>query len=82
MAEAFGAAREMVGETVRMRFADGHEVVAVLFSVTTDTDGSQHMVFGDVVWSSETGSYDGSANTCYYADGRTLVGVEREGAAG
>lgn len=77
MAGEFRAAKELAGERVRMRFADGHEVVAVLFSATTDTDGTEHLVFGDVEWSSEAGSYDGSANTCYYADGKALMAVER-----
>ncbi len=77
MNEAFGAAKELAGEKVTMRFRDGHEVVAVLFSATTDCDGRQHVVFGDVAWSSEAGSYDGSANTCYYQDGKDLVSVER-----
>ncbi len=77
MAEEFRAAKEMEGERVKMSFSDGHEVVGVLFSATTDMDGSQHLIFGDVEWSSEAGSYDGSANTCYYEDGKTLTSIER-----
>ncbi len=77
MAEEFRLAKGLEGERVRMRFSDGHEVVAVLFSATTDTDGSQHLVYGDVEWSSEVGSYDGGANSCYYGDGRALVLVTR-----
>ena len=38
--------------------------------------GGSTLVFGDVEWNSEAGSYDGSANTCYYGDGRERVSVE------
>ncbi len=77
MSDALRAARDLEGEKVKLCFSDGREVMAVLFSATTDTDGRQHVVFGDVAWSSEAGSYDGRANTCYYEDGKELVSVER-----
>jgi len=77
MGDEFRVAKGLVGETVRMRFDDGHEVAAVLFSATTDLDGTEHLIYGDVVWSSEAGSYNGSANTCYYGDGKALVRVGR-----
>ena len=79
MANAFGSARELAGERVRMRFDDGHEVVALLLSATTDTDGTQHLIYDAVEWTSEANTYGGGEGTCYYADGRTLTSIERAG---
>ena len=79
MTNAFGSARELAGERVRMRFEDGHEVVALLLSATTDTDGTQHLIYDAVEWTSEENTYGGGAGTCYYSDGQTLTSIERAG---
>ena len=34
-----------------MAFTDGQELVATLFSVTTDLDNSQHVIYEKVEWS-------------------------------
>lgn len=79
MTNAFQTARKLGGERVRMRFDDGHEVVALLLSATTDMDGSQHLIYDAVEWTSEENTYGGGVGTCYYADGRTLESIKRAG---
>lgn len=79
MTNAFGSARELAGERVRMRFHDGHEVVALLLSATIDMDGSQQLIYDAVEWTSEENTYGGGAGTCYYAEGRTLQSIELAG---
>lgn len=58
-----------------MRWRDGYEVVATLLSATTDMDGSAHLVYSNVVWSS-AGSVDRDINC--YSEGDTLVSIEPE----
>lgn len=79
MSDLFQSARKLAGERVRMRFDDGHEVVALLLSATTDMDGTEHLIYDAVEWTSEENTYGGGAGTCYYADGRTLASIDRAG---
>jgi hypothetical protein len=75
MTAAFKGIRKLQGERVRMMFDDGREVVAQLLCATRDMDGSRHLIY-DKVESGEPaeGSQDGSK--CFYADAKTLVGIE------
>ena len=79
MAASFHAAQVLEGARVRMRFDDGHEVVATLLSATTDRDGSQHLIYDAVEWANQADTYGGSVGTCYYAEAGTLISIEPAG---
>ena len=74
--EEFRALQALENRLVKMRFNDGHEVVARLVNVAVDLDGSRHLVYDRVEWSSDSGSYQASENTCFYAAGETLVDIQ------
>jgi hypothetical protein len=44
MENLFAEVGALEGRRVKMRFDDGHEVIALLLSATTETDGSQHLI--------------------------------------
>ena len=75
----FQTARELAGQRVAMCFIDGHEVIAVLLSATTDTDGSKHLIYDAVEWTNEAETYGGGRGTCYYADATSLVSIRPAG---
>ncbi len=77
---SFHAVQELEGARVRMRFDDGHEVVATLLSAITDIDGSQHLIYDAVEWTNQAETYGGSVGTCYYAEAATLTSIEPAGA--
>ena len=79
MATSFRAAQDLAGGRVRMRFDDGHEVVATLLSATTDTDGSQHLIYDAIEWANQAETYGGGTGTCYYAEAGTLISIEPAG---
>ena len=79
MGISFHAVQELEGARVRMRFDDGHEVVATLLSATTDTDGSRHLIYDAVEWANEAETYGGGTGTCYYAEAATLISIEPAG---
>ncbi len=64
---------------VRMRFDDGHEVVALLLSASEDGVGSQHLLYNAVEQTNQAETYGGGPSTCYYAEARTLVSIEPAG---
>lgn len=47
----FKALKTLETQRVRILFTDGQEVIARLFSVTTDLDESQHLIYDRVEWS-------------------------------
>ena len=79
MAISFRSAQALEGARVRMRFDDGHEVVATLLSATTDTDGSRHLIYDAVEWANQVETYGGGTGTCYYAEAATLISIEPAG---
>ena len=74
--EQFEELRELEGRRVRMRFEDGHEVIARLVSVTVDIEGGRHLIYNRVEWSSDADSYQASDNTDFYAEGETLATID------
>lgn len=75
MNDTIEAARALQDRQVRMRWSDGYEVIANLLSATTDIDGSAHVIYDQVVWSS-TGAPD--PYVCCYSEADTLVSIEPE----
>jgi hypothetical protein len=68
--EEFKALKLLEGRRVRIAFADGQEVIATLFDVTTDLDESQHLIYKNVEWSAQPHfSHDGS----YYSPGEYVL---------
>jgi len=61
----------MEGRRVRIKFADGQEVVAKLVSVITDFDESRHLVYDNVEWSALPHADRG--NAAYYSPGEEVV---------
>ena len=76
---SFEAARGLEGKRVRMHFDDGHQAVATLRGAYQDPDGSEHLTYDEVEWSSDAECYGGLAGTLYYADGGTLTFIEPAG---
>ena len=66
--EQFEELRALEGRRVKMRFEDGHEVIARLVSVTVDIDGSRHRIYDN--------AYQASDNTGFYNEGETLVAID------
>ena len=56
---------------VRMIFKDGDEVIATLLSVSTDMDGSRHLIYDNVEWSAIPCPEENSG--AQYASGDELV---------
>ena len=79
MSTQFEIARELEGRRVALHFNDGHQVIAVLLSATTDADGSQHLIYDAVEWTNEAETYGGGRGTSYYANAGTLVSVRTAG---
>ena len=79
MVISFRTAQDLEGARVRMRFDDGHEVVATLLNATIDRDGSQHLIYDAIEWANQAGTYGGGAGTCYYAEAGTLLSLEPAG---
>lgn len=46
----YTAALALIDQPVRITFTDGQEVLAHLVSLTTDPDGSQHLLYDHVTW--------------------------------
>jgi hypothetical protein len=74
--EQFEELRKLEGKRVRMRFDDGHEVIAYLVSATVDVEGGRHLIYNRVAWSSDPDTYQASGNTDFYAEGETLVAID------
>ena len=74
--EQFEQLRALEDKRVKMRFEDGHEVIARLVSVTVDIEGGRHLIYNAVEWSSDSDSYQASDNTDFYAEGETLVAID------
>jgi hypothetical protein len=47
----FKALKRLENRRVYMIFSDGQEVIATLFSITTDLDESRHLIYDQVEWS-------------------------------
>ena len=69
--DEFKVLKSLEDRRVRMIFIDGQQVMATLVSVTTDLDGSRHLVYDNVEWSALPHADRGAAS--YYARGEELV---------
>jgi hypothetical protein len=69
--EEFKALKGLENRRVHMVFSDGQEVIATLFSITTDLDESRHLIYDQVEWSALPHA-DACAGACYSA-GEDLV---------
>lgn len=76
MADLFADVTALEGRRVKMRFDDGHEVIARLLSATTDIDGGQHLIYDKVEWSSDPHTYEEQGNSGFYAEGETLISID------
>lgn len=71
--EEFGARKILEGRRVRISFTDGQEVLATLIDVSVDLDGSQHLLYDDVLWSALPHVDVGRG--AFYAGGSELVSI-------
>ena len=46
----FKALNRLQGHRVHIAFTDGQEIIASLSSVSTDLDGSRHLIYDKVEW--------------------------------
>jgi hypothetical protein len=69
--EEFKALKNFEDRRVRMRFADGQEIVATLLSITTDLDESRHLIYERVESSSLPHANRDAA--AYYSPGEEVV---------
>jgi hypothetical protein len=69
--EEFQALRVLQDQRVRMTFSDGQVLTATLVSITTDLDGSRHVVYDKVAWSDL--SHPEGEDGAYYTAGEGLV---------
>lgn len=76
MENLFAEVAALEGRRVKMRFDDGHEVIARLLSATTDIDGGQHLIYDEVEWSSELNLYGTKGDSGFYAEGESLVSID------
>ena len=76
MANLFADVVALEGRRVKMLFDDGHQVIARLLSATTDIEGGQHLIYDQVVWSSEPDTYGEQGISAFYAEGETLVSID------
>lgn len=51
--EQFRSLRVLQDRRVRLSFSDGQAFIATLLSVTTDFDGSRHLIYDKVEWSAQ-----------------------------
>ncbi len=76
MENLFAEVAALEGRRVKMRFDDGHEVIARLLSATTDIDGGQHLIYDQIEWSSQPNTYAEKEPSGFYAEGETLVSID------
>ncbi len=69
----FRALKVLEGNRVRITFTDAQEVLATLIDVSVDQDGSQHLLYDDVLWSALP--HVDAGRGAFYAGGSELVGV-------
>ena len=67
------SAKGLQDRKARMRFRDGGDVIGTVRSVVADLDGSEHLIYDEVVWSSE-GLAD--PKQCWYSNIVDLVSIE------
>ncbi len=74
----FEALKMLEGKRVRIVFTDAQEVLATLIDVSVDHDGTQHLLYDDVLWSALPHVDVGRG--AFYAGGSELVSIsEAEG---
>jgi hypothetical protein len=69
--EEFLELRALQDRRVQMTFSDGQVLIATLLSVTSDFDGSRHLVYDKVEWSAL--SHPESTSGACYAAGEQLL---------
>jgi hypothetical protein len=67
----FKALKDLEDCRVRIKFADGQEVIATLVSATIDLDESSHLIYEKVEWSELPHANLGDA--AYYAPGEEVM---------
>ena len=70
--DEFKSLKRFQDQRVRMTFADGEEIVATLFSITTDLDESRHLVYDKVEQSTVARPHVNAAGA-YYSPGEELI---------
>jgi hypothetical protein len=68
--------RECEDKRVKMRFDDDIEIIATILSASQDIDGSLHLIYDKVEWSSNPLEPTGGANSAMYAEGESLVSID------
>jgi len=71
--------RRFQDKQVKMRFDDGHEVVATLMNASQDLDGSLHLVYDRVVWANDPTEFANAQGSCCHAEGESLESIEETG---
>jgi hypothetical protein len=79
MPVAFSRMREFEDHRVKMRFDDGHEVIAHLLSAVEDMDGSHHLIYDRVEWANDPRELATAKDSTVYAEGESLIFIEEAG---
>jgi hypothetical protein len=79
MPVVFSQMRELEDRRVKMRFDDGHEVIAHLLSAVEDMDGSRHLIYDRVEWANHPRELATAKDSTVYAEGESLIFIEEAG---
>jgi hypothetical protein len=76
MAVPFDRMRQLQDQRVRMIFEGGYELVAFLLSATQDMDGSQHLIYDKVEWTTDPREFAREKDATFHAEGELLLSIE------
>jgi hypothetical protein len=79
MAVPFSRMQELVDQRVRMVFRDQkgtQELIATLLFATEDMDGSQHLIYDKVEWTSVPPAFVSAKDSAFHTEGELLVSIE------
>lgn len=68
--------REFQDKRVRMRFDDDREYVATFLSASQDMDGSLHLIYDKVEWTSDPAELEKLKDRALYTEGEHLLSIE------
>ncbi len=67
---------EFQDKRVRMRFDDDLECIATLLNASQDMDGSLHLVYDKVEWTSDPAELSKLKDRALYTEGEHLLSIE------
>ncbi len=68
-----------VDKRVKMRFDNGYECIATLLYATQDMDGSVHLIYDEVAWTSDPRETARAKDAAFHIEGERLIHIEEIG---